>query len=216
MLVLVCKAHSVIVPLLVTIKVVGIKVENHTFGLFSGSLLLGSLFSHRLFSGCFLLGNILCYRLFSRCFLCGNILRYGLFSGCLLCGNILRYGLFSRCFLYGSILCYGLFCGRFHSRLFSLLLRFLFSKALLYLFKKIGGVFSSAASLLLFLSDLFLDGLASGSLFFFLFLGNESLLFSLLTSLSRSHRTLFGILFELLSVVVSIFKGCKSFLMQAL
>ena len=201
MLVLVCKAHSVIVPLLVTVKVVGIKVENHTFGLFCGSLLLGSLFSHRLFSGRFLFGNILCYRLF---------------SGCFLCGNILRYGLFSRRFLYGSILCYGLFCGRFHSRLFSLLLRFLFSKALLYLFKKIGGVFSSAASLLLFLSDLFLDGLASGSLFFFLFLGKESLLFSLLTSLSRSHRTLFGILFELLSVVVSIFKGCKSFLMQAL
>ena len=230
LLIIVCKAHSVVVLILITVKVVGIKVENHAFrlicrflygsflcyGLFNRRFLYGSFFCYGLFNRSFLYGSFLCCGLFCRRFLYGSFLCCGLFSRSFLYGSFLCYGLFNRSFLYGSFFCYRLFNRSFHSRLFSLFLRLLFSKALLYLFEKFGSVLSSASGFFLFLSDLFLDGLASGSLSFFLFLGKESLLFSLLASLSRSHRTLFGILLELLSVIVSIFKGCKSFLMQAL
>ena len=100
--------------------------------------------------------------------------------------------------------------------LFSLLQSLLFGKALLYLIEKRGCIFSSAASLFLFLTDLFLDSLASSSLSIFLFFSESGLLFGLLTSLGRSHRTLLGILFQLLSVVVGVIEGRKSFLVQAI
>ena len=220
MLIIVCKAHSVIVLILVTVKVVGIKVENHIFGLF------GSIFRYRRFDRLFLFGSLFNYRLFCRNVLFGSLFCYGLFCRYILFGSLFSHGLFCRNVLNGSLFSHRHFCGyilygsflcrRFHSSLFSLFLRLLFSEALLYLVKEIGGVFSSASGFLFFLSDLFLDSLASGSLSFFFFFSEQSLLLSLLTSLGRSHRTLFSILLELLSVIISILKGRQPFLVQAL
>ena len=225
----------------IAIKIFGIDGKNHIYGLFSGCFLNGSFFCYRLFSecflngsffcyrlfsGCFFNGSFFCYRLFSRCFLYGSFLCYRLFGRCFLYGSFLCYRLFGRCFLYGSFFCYKLFSGCFLYgsllcyRLFAIhsgfLLSLLLCEALFYFIKESSGIFSSATSLFLFLLDLFLDSLASSSLFLFLLLCKSGLFLSLLTLLSRSHRTLVSILLELLSVISSIIKGREPLLMQAL
>ena len=225
----------------IALKIFGINGKNHIYRLFSRCFLYGSFLCYRLFSGCFLYRSFLCYRLFSGCFLYGSFLCYRLFSRCFLYGSFLCYRLFGRCFLYGSLLCYRLFSGSFlygsffcyklfsgcflygsllYYRLFAIhsgfLLSLLLCEALFYFIKESSGIFSSATSLFLFLLDLFLDSLASSSLFLFLLLCKSGLFLSLLTLLSRSHRTLVSILLELLSVISSIIKGREPLLMQAL
>ena len=227
MLVIICKRQCVVIFfvffvggfffLVIGIKIVGIKGKNHIYRLFCRCFLFGSFFCYRLFCRCFLYGSFLCYRLFSRYFLFGSFFCYRLFSRCFLYESFFCYRLFSRCFLYGSFFCYRLFCRCFlyGSSLLSLFLSLLFSKTLLYFIKQSRCFLGSFASFFLFLSDLFLDGLASSSFLIFLFLGKSSLFLGLFTLLSRSHRTLFCILFELLSVLVGVIEGRKSFFVQA-
>ena len=153
-----------------------------------------------------------------------NRLFYRLFCNGFL-GRSFLYGLFCNRFLDRSFL-YGLFCNRFLGRSFlyrlfqsrliggSFFLCLFLCKALFNLIEKGSSVFSSLLSLFFFLSDLFFYRFSDSSFSIFLFLSDSSFLLCLLTFLSRSHRTFFFVLFELLSVIFSVSEGCFSFLLN--
>ena len=225
MLVIICKRHSIVGIVVIFfvffvvlfVKFFGIYGENHVNRLFCRSFLCG-FFCNGLVSRSFLCG-LFCNRLAYRSFLCG-IFCNRLVNRSFLCGFFCNR-LVSRSFLCGifcnrlvnrSFLCRP-FCNRLVSKSFflSLLLR----QALFNLIKEICSLFSSSLCLFLFPSDLFFDRFSDSSFSIFLFFGESSFLFFLLTSLSRSHRTFFFVLFELLSVIFGVSKGCFSFLLHA-
>ena len=208
MLEIICKRHSVIrivggiisvIFIFIFVKLVRINRKNH----------INRFFFHRFF---------LCYGFLDRSFL------YGLFCSRFL-GRSFLYRLFCYGFLDRSFL-YGLFCNGFLYRSFlyrlfqsrliggSFFLCLFLCKALFNLIEKGSSIFSSLFSLFFFLSDLFFYRFFDSSFSIFLFLSDSSFLLCLLTFLSRSHRTFFFVLFELLSVIFSVSEGCFSFLLN--
>ena len=189
------KTHTIVRLFIITIKIIRIDGKGHINRLF---LFFG------LFCRSFFLYGLFCYGLFNSGLLCGFFC-YRLFNSRLLCG-LLCYGLVSNSFLYG-LLCYGLF----YRSIFSLLLRLLVCKALFYLVKEVSCGCGSLSCLFLFLFNCFLEC----SLTLFLLSCDSSFFLCLFALLSRSHRTLFRILFQLVSVVFGILKGRLPFFVQA-
>ena len=220
MLEIICKRHSVIrivggivsvIFIFIFVKLVRINRKNHI-----------NRFFYRLFCSRFL-GRSFLYRFFCNGFL-GRSFLYGFFCNGFLDRSLL-YRFFCSRFLDRSFL-YGLFCNRFLYRSFlyrlfqnrliggSFFLCLFLCKALFNLIEKGSSIFSSLFSLFFFLSDLFFYRFSDSSFSIFLFLSDSSFLLCLLTFLSRSHRTFFFVLFELLSVIFSVSEGCFSFLLN--
>ena len=181
------KTHAIVRFFIITVKIIRVDGKGHINRLF---LFFG------LFCRSFFLYGLFCYRLFNSRLLC--------------------YRLISNSFLYG-FLCYRLFNSRFlcyrlfYRSIFSLLLCLLVCKALFYLVKEVSCGCGSLSCLFLFLFNCFLEC----SLTLFLLSCDSSFFLCLFTLLSRSHRTLLCILFQLVSVVFGILKGRLPFFVQA-
>ena len=234
------KNHIIFGLLIITVKIIGIDGEHHVYWLiFSGSffshglvcncLVGGSFFSLGLVCNCFFSGSLFSHGLICNSLISGSFFSLGLVCNSLISGSFFSLGLVCNCFFSGSFFSHGLICNSFINRsffshrlvcsclisesfIFSFFLSLLVCQALFNLVKKVSSSFSSLSCFFLFLFDRFFER----SFFFFFFSCDSSFLFSLFTLLRRSHWALLGFLFQLLSVVFSIFEGCLLFFVQAL